>query len=62
MVYYNHSFVEYPQVVMDHEKNSDLNSLMKRKDEENFGQAFVDLKRSHKEDLAMGKITQEILF
>ena len=30
---YNHSSVEEPQVMMDHEKNSDLNSLMKRKDE-----------------------------
>ena len=43
-------------------KNSDLNALMKRKDEENFGQAFADLKKSHEEDLDMGKIIEEILF
>ena len=30
--------------------------------EEDFGQAFVDLKKSHEEDLAMGKIVEEILF
>ena len=35
---------------------------MKRKDEENFGQAFADLKKSHEEDLYMGKITEEIIF
>ena len=48
--------------MMDHEKNSGLNSLMKRKYEEKFGQAFVHLKKSHADYLTMGKITYEILF
>ena len=33
-----------------------------RKTQEDFGQAFVDLKKSHEEDLSMGKITKEIIF
>ena len=33
---YNHSSIEDPQVIMDHEKNSDLNALVKRKDKEKF--------------------------
>ena len=53
---YNHSSVEEPQVMMDHEKNSDLKALMKRKEEENFGQTLVDLKKSHTDDLSMGEI------
>ena len=48
--------------MMDHEKNSDLKAHMKRKDEEYFGQAFVDLKKSHEDDLRMGKIDEEIIF
>ena len=58
----NHSYVEEPQLIMDHEKKSYLNTLMKRKYEENFGQVFVYLKKSHEKDLSMGKITEEILF
>ena len=43
-------------------QNGDQALALIEKDEEYFGQAFVDLKKSHEEDLAMGKITEEILF
>ena len=33
-----------------------------QKDEEDFGQAFVDLKQCHEEELTMGKIDEEIIF
>ena len=44
---YIRSSVEEQHVMRDHEKNSYLKALMKRKDEENFVQALVDLKKSH---------------
>ena len=45
MVDYSHNYVEEPQVMMDHEKNSDLKVLMRRKDGENVGQAKVLMRR-----------------
>ena len=46
----------------ERKQNGDQALALIEKDEEYFGQAFVDLKKSHEEDLVMGKIVEEILF
>ena len=44
--------------MMDREKKSYLNALMKRKDEEDFGQKLDDLNKTHEKDLAMGRMIE----
>ena len=46
----------------ERKQNGEQELALIEKDEEHFGQAFVDLKKSHEEELAMGKIDDEILF
>ena len=52
----------YVLEVFERKQNRDEELAPIKKYEEDFGLSFVDLKKSHEEDLAMRKLVEEILF
>ena len=60
MVVTNLDLLKEPHVEDNHEEGADLLMLVKRCEEENIGQALIEIERKDEVFLAMGKMVEDI--